>query len=174
MTPKIFVIAVSSFVIGLVTGSFVYYTEFRREFEDPAPVTPQVPQSIIAGATPDKTGFVVTATAYGGCERTSCPSYRVSSEGAYIYSSAETVEGVLPEAALNNLETVINAAPLLRFSQPVERSVCSSFTDGRDFTYDITYQGESYKLDTCRTNFSNDSDLGELLLAFWQDFSDLE
>ncbi len=174
MTPKIFIIAISSFVIGLVTGSFVYYTEFRREFEEPTQPSPQVSESVIAGAAPSEDGFSVTATAYGGCERLGCSSYRIADTGAYIYAGKESIDGILPAAALQNLELALRQAPLERQSQAVDKTNCSSFVDGGDFRYDIVFAGTSFTLDTCRTNFDNDTDLGKILLAFWQDFAELE
>lgn len=166
---KLFAIMGFTFVVGVMTGSYIYFSEYKPQFvveEDPVLLGDD---STVLTAPNEDTAFVIVASEYGGCVLgNGCASYRIVGDGSFVYSGATKNDGELTAVLLADLETSLDPAALSEMSILVESSVCSSFVDGVDVNYQIELSDVTYELDTCTTAFNPQSTLGKQLTSFWE------
>lgn len=159
-------ILISTFLVGIMSGVYLYATSFAPTYEerdvfDEAAEVPHTP-------------FDVIALQYGGMvpEDYENAFFEVDDSGSYAFTPGGVgvmeQESVLPEVLKRELHDEIATADLKKLSEPIERSDCASFSDGIDYEYNIVRKGEEYTLDTCYTDFSHDSELGRTLEKMWQ------
>ncbi len=155
-----------TFLMGVLVGGYFYVTSF-------APTVANAPGLSNHQATEVK--FVVSGEQYGGCQRLgSCPSFQLSSNGAYRYIPVATsselaavLEGTLPSRLRNELVTSIERANLGALAVSAQKDYCNSFVDGTDYVYQVRVPGVTYELDSCQTRFDTDGVLGRNLTAIW-------
>lgn len=149
-----------TFFVGVFCGVYLYVTAYQPNYK-----------SDESTGTALASDFNVIGFAYG--TRVSESSFRLQEDGSYTYIADESniderESGELPQSLFNAVSRAIAASDLDAMAAPVERDDCDSFTDQGDFEYDIEYEGESYTLDTCLTDFAKDSNLAEALAAVWR------
>ncbi len=150
-----------------MAGSYLFVVGFR----------PQVAQVTSELVSPPDVSKIVTIEGYqyGGCERAGqCASFRIQDDGEYSYlaTSVPTSEGrfggVIPRRDWQAIRNRLTAPVLAASATPVSPESCASFVDASDVRYEITFQGERYVLDTCRTVLSDDGELERFLDSLWQ------
>lgn len=156
-----------TFVMGFVVGVYVYFAGF-------APTTAKIENAVEdIGQT-----LIVTAEAYGGCERAAnCPSFNVQDDGTYRYAfyprgATERVirEGSLPLQLQQRLQRYATQNALATFSAQFDPVVCESDNGGTDIRYDIVLEDELYQLDSCGTAIDSESRLWQTLNEVWDYF----
>lgn len=164
MTMRDFLILSFTFFVGLFSGFYLYVTEFRPVYVGDTTDLPEV------GAL----DFNVIGITYGGFvpEGYEHPSYKVDHNGSYDYfpggvGEIEKREGELPDQLFEELTRAVARANLPEQSESVSNKNCASYADGIEYEYDIVRDGEAYELDTCLTAFSNNTELGSVLLEVW-------
>ncbi len=155
--PDIFIFF-STFMVGVMAGSFIYFTGFRDIDIDP--VNPRLINE-----------FEIAVSQYGGCQLTgSCASYRLLSDGSFVFllgSRVTPIEGNIGRERLGTVKEALADANLRRQSAEVEPKQCDSWVDGMDIAYDIVLEGDRYQLDTCGTAVDVDDELIEQLDALF-------
>lgn len=155
-----------TFLTGIFLGAFIYVTSFK----------PTYAPDDIGSAESTAGDFSVIAKAYGGVHERGyiSPSFRVLSEGSYMYiqggvsdSALEPIEGKLPSSLLRQLKVVATEDTLVIYEEEVGKSNCRSFADGVDYEYRITLEEIEYSLDTCTSNVPYDSALAIALDDVW-------
>ena len=151
-----------TFLVGFLAGAYLYLTNFAglvSKLETPSQA--------------EVSTFVIVADVYGGCRNT-CPSFQVQHDGAYRYlytpaAGAEQIiqKGTLPKTLQQRLHTVVTEAALRRESAVTRPGVCNSYTDGIDIRYEITLNGEKFKLDSCGTAVNANGALWAALSTIW-------
>lgn len=161
MTPRIKFIFASSFLMGVITGGYVFITFFAPEYGDD-------------GFQSDT--LTITGQAYGGCDRGGfCSSFQLREGGAYQYLSSDDAvmeAGTLPSSLYRSITSELTSSQLDSFAQPQAIRDCISYVDGIDYTYNITQHGKLYKLDTCTTGFPHQSKLQEAFIDAFRYMSD--
>ncbi len=161
----------SALLVGVITGSYLYLVGFVPEFESPEAATEEELQD-----------FMIVGDMYGGMRAGIPPSFQVASDGTYRYIPfsdnpevpAPAIEGEYPRGSFLLLESAVTNADLVLQSQSFAPEMCAQMVDGIDYRYTIVLDGAEYRLDTCGTNFSADSELGLALAEVWDYFSRLE
>lgn len=139
-------VLLSTFVMGILSGVFVY---FISSLDGP----------ILSfggdGGGRGGSTFAVTADAYGGCQMLgSCPSYRITSDGSYIYlishrdARDERYAGSLSSSVRNRLRDAIEDTSFVAVMDSTATS-CEAARDGISYRYDITISDAIYTIDTC-------------------------
>jgi len=170
-SSKDYLVMIMTFVVGIISGFYLYVTAFAPQFDEFIGQTEEVYED-----------FVLEGTQYGGDRMGgTAPSFQVLENGAYRYlpyaasgEVPEAQEGVLPRALFNEVTQTLTAEALEISSQIVTRGDCMSYVDGRDYTYNVTLEGEEYTLDTCTTALSSGSILNTTLDKVWNYFETLE
>lgn len=168
---KDYLVMIMTFVVGVISGFYLYVTAFAPQFDEFIGQTEEVYED-----------FVLEGTQYGGDRMGgTAPSFQLLENGSYRYlpyssegEAAEAQEGVLPRGLFNEVEQTLTAEALEISSQIVTRGDCFSYVDGRDFTYKVTLTGVEYILDTCTTALTNDSIMNTTLDKIWNYFETLE
>jgi hypothetical protein len=154
-----------------VTGSYLYLVGFAPEFEADN------------GQTAEEVGeFMVVGDMYGGMRAGLPPSFQVDGDRQFRYIPfsenpelpAPAVEGRMPRELLTDLKAELSSEVLLAASREVEPEMCAQMVDGIDYKYTILLDNIEYRLDTCGTNFTMESDLGTALQALWDYFEAVE
>ena len=150
-----------TFVFGLFSGVYLYLVGFATWFSGSQVI--DVEESSL---------LTIIADAYGGC-RNQCPSYQVLNDGSYrfiYYLDGQMVEkeGELSSKLQKQLGSVLSAPALRKQSLVTEPESCESYRDGMDVTYDITFKGQGYFLDSCGTSVDRNSALWLTLSDIWQ------
>ena len=153
---------ISTFIIGLLGGAYLYLTVFVPEYvQNP---------DIIELSDQRKERLQVSAEQYGGCDMTSsCAAYAFSGDRQYRYqpgvirNTQENIEtGDIPRALFNYILETIEEADLTYLASPAQRS-CTSWVDGIDVRYNVEIGGEFYLLDTCTTQLEASGDVAMAL-----------
>lgn len=159
---------VITFLVGFFLGGFWYIT-------GGAATTSSVKEVPVLEKLSE---FEVVSEVYGGCQKTnSCPTFRVTNDGSYRYfrtptAGAEQVlrQGVIPIRLLQQLKSSLTDNALKTQSKKTEPAFCNSFADGIDVRYEITLDGNVYKIDSCGTAVDENDDLWTTLQAIWDYF----
>ena len=154
-----------TFWFGFAAGFYLYLVGFSPNYSID-----------LSGGTTDT--FSVVAEQYGGCEMAgSCALYRIDGIGSYRYSpggrpgAQQTfLDGELPPVLFQELVTSLENSDLESFSELVEPVSCASYVDGEDVFYTVTIGVAEYELDTCGTNFSHRTPLGDMFVKLWDFF----
>ncbi len=158
----------SAFLVGIIAGSYLYLVGFAPEFEN----------KLVPFASEEEAGdydFTITGDMYGGMRAGVPPAFELKSDGEYHYvpfmettaSGQAPQTGVIPTSLLTNVNKALSAADLSALAKPVEKDMCAMMVDGIDYKYTVNVGDAEYRLDTCTTVFSADSDLGTALQAVW-------
>ncbi len=162
---------IMTFVVGIISGFYLYVTAFAPQFDEFMGQTEEVYED-----------FVLQGNQYGGDRMGgTAPSFQVLENGSYRYlpyteegGVADVQEGVLPRALFNEVKQTLTPAGLEISSQIVTRGDCMSYVDGRDYTYAVTLDGVEYTLDTCTTALTSGSMIDTALDKLWNYFETLE
>jgi hypothetical protein len=162
MTGKIYFILVSSLVMGILSGVFLYVTVFIPE------LAPDEDQSeIISEDT-----VVIEGRMYGGCqEMDSCASFKLQDNRRYQYKAtpqAEVSEGKISEDIRDAVFNTVDTKTLVTLSEDTTPHQCAGYVDGLDYMYDVTKEGKIYPLDTCTTKLATNSALQKNLISVWE------
>jgi hypothetical protein len=151
-----------TFVVGLLTGGYLYLFGFSQQFS-----LDELSESV---ATPDR-DFTMTIEAYGGCDRSGrCPRYVVGSDGAVTGTVPATPEagkvtGQLDQQLWLELQDYFYPEQLDVLSEPmVSADDCASADDGVDYQVTVIRGSVTYRLDTCRSALAEDDVAYALLL----------
>ncbi len=147
-----------TFFVGIAAGFYLYVIGF-------APQVAKVTDTLgldTTGAVYE--GLVIEASAYGNCDDM-CMSYQIRNDRKFtiVIGDANPTVGELPRGVWGELEALTATGTLAAYALPSEAIACASDANGSDTQYDIAHNGEVYTLDTCRTNFSKESQLAEKL-----------
>jgi hypothetical protein len=166
---RLILLILSTFFLGLCFGFFVYLMGGNIGSQLPEDPTP---------ANNDLT-FEIIADAYGGCARTgpdNCPSYQIRDDGSYTYvAPAEVGEerqftGHLAAKDVSDLRTRLRDANLPRLTSTRFSGTCPIAYDGLAYKFEIRYEGQRYKFDTCTQDIT-DTRLGERLIEYFTAFA---
>lgn len=160
MTKQQLFLLVSTFIVGMVAGFYVYVTSFA-------------PQYSHNGVKEEVGELYITAEAIGGCQMGGvCESFQLNSKKRLSYIRAHSFNEKTPEPVVTSVSsaTYLSLLEILRDTdfryliQPNDQ--CRAASDGIDYIYNITLDGVSYELNSCGTNF-NQSSLYNVLLVLW-------
>lgn len=150
---------VGTFILGLVSGWYLFVFGFSLQFGEVA--------ELVEGET-----LVVIGEAYGGCERGGyCASFRVADDGSYrAFAGAPdrtqprvSSEGEIPKDWQRDLRDMLGHEKLEDLSQPYNKTTCRTYNDGIEYRYRIELGEDTYELDTCTTRLATDADTSSLL-----------
>ncbi|MCD5381080.1 MAG: hypothetical protein LR008_00720 [Candidatus Pacebacteria bacterium] len=154
-----------TFVVGIYAGGYLYLTVFAPAAQSLEPDQEKVLQLSITGEL------------YGGC-RSACQSFHVLGDASFRYfytlegsAKQKKHEGKLSRGMQQRIDSSFITEELERQSKLVEKSDCSSYSDGIDVTYEIVYQNEEYLIDSCTTAADGESELWKTLSDIWQDMA---
>jgi hypothetical protein len=166
MTGKVYFILVSTFVMGMLTGGFLYVSVFAPAYESDI--------ETIGSINDD--GVVIEGQMYGGCqEMDSCASFRIADDRTFTYleyEGAEIVKGRLPNDVAVSVFKEVGTNAFFAASEEITNDSCAAYVDGLDFTYDISLGGDFYTLDTCTTALAYDEELQALFSGIWMYLED--
>jgi hypothetical protein len=165
MLKHIYLIFISTFLVGFFAGVFVFFESRNTETDTP----------VLSG--PEK-GFEVIGYTYGGCERMGCASYRMQDDGSYSYIAMDRVgeggrfEDSLSEKRADELMTLLNGSDLRALSESVFTSTCPASYDGLAYRYEIREGDVRYSFDSCKQNIEGTL-LFDLLAQYFEIFRTL-
>lgn len=152
---------VSTFAVGMFAGAYLYVTAFAPTYES----------GIRTGENIGEDVLVIEGEMYGGCsENSACATFRIVDGRHYDFLSSPGIpleKGMLPVSKRSGLLQALDRARLEQGSVPIENNSCSSYADGIDYAYIISFEGETYELDTCSTAFAYDEALQLIMLDLW-------
>ncbi len=125
-----------------------------------------------------ETSFRIVGDEYGGCMRgQSCSSFEISYDRSYKYFENPAVnnaeEGKIPLKLWKEIKDNIIASDVRRAA--IKRvGNCASQTDGIDYHFIVSLDGEIYNLDTCETQLAGDESLRRTLQFLFTYFADRE
>lgn len=162
----------SALLIGIIAGSYLYLVGYAPEFQSGQGVDTEE----------EATEFVVIGEMYGGMRAGIPPSFQIETDGSYRYLPfsdnpelpGDAIEGAIPRTLLRDLKVALVEDVLTESATPVTKEMCAQMVDGIDYRYIVVRDGVEYELDTCTTNFSHESEVGETLLSLWEYFDDRE
>jgi hypothetical protein len=143
---------------------YVYIAAYKPTYEP----------DTLAGTEAEASEWSVVGKRVGGADDNDYiqPSFRLLGNGEYTYlpggtgeTSLEPQNGSLSSRDMAALR--FSEAELAAYERSGRMSVCAADRGGYDYEYRITFDRESYLLDTCTVNF-NGSSLEESLTAIWQ------
>lgn len=158
----------STFVIGAIAGAYLYLTVFATQFQDG--ILPDLPETVSAGDVSVRGGQ------YGGCINSglTCPSFEIDADGVLSSSPSApltddpvVIKVDLDRETLALLRELITTAPLAEYAELSSRADCQAAAND-EYRYVLFVGENSYIVDTCRTNFSADSDLAIFLQGFFE------
>jgi len=168
MTASDIFLIVSTMIIGGLCGAWLYQTAFVPEYVEN--------QEIAEIKDEQARQLTVFAEQYGGCNMIgSCPSFSLKANREYRYErDGELFQGKLPRELFKDLKRTLGEEKLKNYttSVPEQQRNCTFYADGIDYSYDISIQDTAYAIDTCDTQFSNQTALGEALLSIWSYMAD--
>ncbi len=152
MTKHVYVILLSTFVFGFVSGAILFLYNNTGNGGDGAPVQLE-----------EEAAISVTAYRYGGCARgDGCASYRISDDGTYEYIVRSRAEGetrfadTLSSAEKIALFKTLKDTNLAHLSDTSFVGTCPVEYDGTGYRYNITYYDKQYSFDTCVQDLENE------------------
>ena len=147
MLKHFYILTVSTFAIGLLSGAFVY-------FMTRPPIEPKGPETIAPGT------FEVVVDMYGGCSKFGeCSSYRISEDGKYTYVTRSAQdgdkrkEGVLQREQIATLKTLLEKTDLNKIGKLSPEKTCPPGYNGTAYRYEIQFGGV-HVIDSCSDNVS--------------------
>lgn len=163
------ILLVTTFLIGLVAGWYMYITAFAPQFESLVGKTEAVYEDL-----------VVVGDQYGGRRTGMTPSFQVLKDGSFNYvtqgvnGAAENHrDGTVPRAIWSEVQLVLTRANVIDLARPVTGASCASHADAIDYTYHVTLKGTEYVLDTCTSNLASNVAAKNALDKLWNYFATL-
>lgn len=163
------ILLVTTFVIGLVAGWYLYITAFAPHFNQYVGQTEAVYEDL-----------VVVGDQHGGRRIGMAPSFQILKDGSFNYVTQATDgvaenhrDGTVPRAIWSEVKSALTKAKVVDLARPVSGEACASDADGTDYTYTITLQGNEYVLDTCTSNLAHDVAVKTALDKLWNYFETL-
>lgn len=162
MTGKIYFILGSSFVMGILSGLFLYVTVYVPE------MAPDENESQII----DKNTVVIEGRMYGGCqEMDACASFKLQDTRKYQYQATPkdaVIDGKIGVDIRDAVFLKLNTQKLALLAEDTTSHECAGYVDGLDYIYDVTKMGKTYTLDSCSTKLATDNQLQESLQKVWE------
>jgi hypothetical protein len=164
------VMLISAFIVGMAAGAYLYLMGYVPQFtsHDAAPQQELMRQ------------FTLEGESYGGGRAGIPPSFQILADGTYRYipfallDATNTIndvrQGALPTGVMQSLRKALVPTDLTLAARPVAKDTCVSMVDGVDYRYTVTVSGAEFKLDTCTTALSSDSQIGQALATVWDYF----
>ncbi len=159
-----------TFTVGLVAGSYLYFTQFLPNFSPEA-----ISESIMTDT------LVIEGEMYGGFRTGSPPSFQLENGGVFRYlpiapgnSVADVRTGVLPQEIWSAVERSVSETALVTAAEVRERTDCQSYVDGIDYRYSIRINEEVYMLDSCTTAFTTTGTIGQTMASVWDYLETIE
>jgi hypothetical protein len=151
----------ASFFMGVLSGAFIYVTVFAPEYKKDL----DTPEQVAAN------GVVIEGQMYGACDDAdSCASFRLLQNRSFSYLPYPDVaveNGKLPVDIAKPLFEAIEEGTLLPLADEGTAVGCASDSDGLDFSYTISFEEESYLLDTCGTKLEGAGEAQALFINAW-------
>jgi len=161
MTGRMYFLFGSTFLIGILSGAYLYVTAFAPDYE----------AGITTGEDIDQEVLVIEGEMYGGCsEMNSCATFRLVDGKNYDFISsgdAEITKGKLSSSRRTSLLQILDHEVLEQNSQSIQNDSCDAYVDGIDYTYTIWLDKMTYELDTCSTSLAHNTTLQDVLLDVW-------
>jgi hypothetical protein len=159
------ILLVTTFIIGMVAGWYLYITAFVPHFNQYVGQTEAVYEDL-----------VVVGDQHGGRRTGMAPSFQVLKDGSFNYVTQGTDgrEGSVPGSIWNGVKSALTRAKVVDLARPVSGEACASDADGIDYTYTVTLQGKDYVLDTCSSNLAHDAATKAALDKLWNYFATLQ
>ena len=161
MNGKLYFQFGSTFVMGIIAGFFFYLTVYAPAYKND--VASQEQQS--------KDAVVVEGQMYGGCSSAnSCASFRLLDNHSYNYQpypGADIEKQKLPSDIAKTIFDAIGTDAFYNAEEQVTPANCASNSDGLDFTYTISLDGDTYTLDTCKTALAHNLPLQQVFIKAW-------
>ena len=152
MTKHVYVILLSTFVFGFVTGAILFLFNNTGNGGDGEAVPLE-----------EEAAISVMAYRYGGCARgDGCASYRISDDGTYEYivrsrSDGETrLADTLSTGEKTALFKTLKSTNLEALLGTTFTGACPVEYDGTGYRYNITYYDKQYAFDTCVQDLENE------------------
>jgi len=151
-----------TFVMGILTGMYLFFTVFVPEY---------VHNEDLSVLVDDKKDSVqISAERYGGCDRTqTCSGFSLTGDRQYRYQpgTIRSVEaaietGDIPRSLMHYVVSALEKTDLREEAAPVQQT-CASWVDGIDVRYSVIIDSREYILDTCISKFDSTSELGQAL-----------
>lgn len=166
MNARVYFILAFTFITGVFSGGYLYITSFAPDYV----------QSDVEEIS--EIEFRVNGQISGGCQMIGvCPSFVLNQDRTYEYIPAYRLEDAEPEVVAGKMSReafvrVMAVVEIVDFAalQKENTLSCSSYVDGLDYEYQVTYEGEAYSLRTCGMNFKNSS-LDKVLKPLWEQLS---
>jgi hypothetical protein len=161
MTGKMYQQFISSFLMGCITGGFLYVTVFAPEYKKDL------------GSTDDAAvdGIVVEGQMYGACDDVdSCASFRLLENRSFKYlpyPDEEVENGKIPAEVADALFSAIENGAFEGLDTETDSTSCASDAEGLDFTYVVTQGDTVQTLDTCTTRLAGKPDAQALFTNGW-------
>ena len=148
MPKHLYLVFLSTLLIGFCVGVFVFLSSREVNTEE-SPV-----KNIDSGT------FEIHAYMYGGCQRMSCPSYRLQQNGMYSYIAVRTSVGTdqehfddcVSEKQLDELVTLLKKTDFKELKKTAFVGTCPIQHDGVAYRFEVQISGESYSIDSCVEN----------------------
>jgi len=145
MPKHLYLIVISTFVMGFLTGMYVYFAS--RVPTEPDPL-------------PDRSAeiFEVSADMYGGCESVGCRSYRIVEDGSYTFIQGaregedRRFDDVLSEKLVADILDLAEETDFEDIEGSTVSGTCPILFDGNAYTFSILFEGIEYSIDTCKNN----------------------
>ena len=157
MKPDEKIALLLTFITGMFAGGALYVTVFAPQYK--------------ADPVEEKSELSIVGELYGGCNRSPapCPSFRLNANRTYQFiAGGEKEEGKLPGAIADPIFKGMSSYRLSSHAGLVEKDSCSSYVDGIDYVYDVTFEGIRYHLDTCKTALAYESEMQKSFLEAWK------
>ncbi len=152
MTKHVYVILLSTFVFGFVTGAILFLFNNTGNGGDGEAV-PLEEESAIS----------VMAYRYGGCARgDGCASYRIADDGTYEYIVRSRADGetrfadTMNSAEKTALFKALKDTNLEQLMESTFTGTCPAEYDGTGYRYNISYYDKHYSFDTCVQDLENE------------------
>lgn len=147
-----------TFVMGFITGVFGYF--WSRNVEEAPP------------RAPVEEGYELLVTAYGGCERIGCPSFRLNDDGTYQYLAPVSVrdyakyEDTVSDKQHESISELVYGTDLERLTNSEFMGTCPVTYDGLAYRIEVRREGERYSLDSCENELEDEVFFVELTKYF--------
>ncbi len=160
MLKNLYLVILLTLVTGFATGAFTYVS--TREVKDHSEEKVEEVQ----------TGYEILATVYGGCSRIGCASFRLMSDGEYMYLAPDSegsyarYEDKISVRQNEYIAELLMSAPLMQISKSKFEGVCPVTFDGIGYRFDIRRETERYSLDMCVQDLDGEDLFIELIKYF--------
>lgn len=165
MTHQQKFVLVFTFIVGLMSGAYVYINGFAPNYSNDG----------VEDAS-EKSALIVRGERFGGCQMAGniCASFELTDNRKYRYIPQHSINGPTPEAITGTISRdvyadVAAAVQRARFADlNAAGGSCNAAADGTDYKYEIVIERVSYRLNSCSTVFGTDP-FYSVLLSVWNE-----